>query len=579
MKHWRKTVIALLVAPGIPVLLSLLSREPGWHSMLLLPVPVILAAGAAAPAPEPESALSRLRRFRCLIAAAACYAFGVLLTLVLNFSVSELFRGELARVVSAFGLLLTFALFTGWSSGRSRKKQWGIAAGCIVSGMAGGIPFGVALASFPGMDPERSFSIGILVAAVVTGAAALWIPEAERPLRRAAAVWIIVTAAGAASWGAAWLVGTFRFEAVKNRILAEKEGDSRRANGAALYREASLLFEAWAGEHAELLRSLPATDEEGTRQLSAPELEPFFDAFDRAGKSEARWDRKKFIDDGAAEELASLGRMSSFCRSRAAAWSAAGRPELVLPELLRPLPLIRQLRSQNIIAFDLAGSQMEDQLMRAAVEFGPVGPAYAADYRKLLHALEDDSLRPSGELELLTLLFAETKGAFRTPGSTSLIRRFTSPASLNRTATLLDEFAALQPELEQASRLAVLPAEYRRDASSKDPVRGYLASTLLPYFLQREGREFCRIGIALKLYWSEHGKLPERLEDLIPAFLPSIPVSPMSGEPFEYRREKEGFLLNFGAADRRAALRGGRRYAETRNVRRNLSGDHKTIPQ
>lgn len=567
MKHWRKAVIALLVAPGMAaLLLQILPREPGWYSALLLFVPLVLAAGASALAPEPGTLPPRLCRFRSLTAAAACYALGILLTVALNFSVSELFRGELVRVVAAFGLLLVFALFAGRSAGKSRKERWIIAAGSVAFGMAGGVPFGVALASFPGMDPEQSFSIGILAAAVVTGTAALWIPEKKRPLRSAAALWIFTVAAGAAAWSAAWIAGTFRFEAVKNRILEEREETSGSANGAELYREASLLFDAWAGDHPELLRSLPAADEEGARQLTAPELEPFFDAFEQAGRSDARWDRKKFIKDGATGELAALGRMSWFCRSRAAAFSAAGRPELVLPELLRVLPLVRQLRSQNIITFDLAGSELEEQLMRAAVEFGPVGPAYAADYRKLLHALEDDSLRPSGELELMTLLFSETKREFRLPGAVPenpLLGLLVSPASLNRRATLLETFASLQPELEEASRLAVLPVEYRKNVPSKDPVRSYLASTLLPYFFQREGRELCRIGIALKLFWSERGALPEKVTELVPAVLPSIPVSPISGEPFEYRREKEGFLLTGGTADgARPALRGGTRYEE-----------------
>ncbi|UKI33344.1 MAG: hypothetical protein L6W00_07780 [Lentisphaeria bacterium] len=151
MKHWRKAVIALLIAPGTAALLQhVLPREPGWHSAWLLFIPVILAAGASALAPEPGTVLPRLYRFRCLTAAAACYALGILLTLALNFSASELFRGEVVRVVSAFGLLLTFALFAGWSSGRSRKERWSIAAGFTVSGMAGGISFGVALASLPG---------------------------------------------------------------------------------------------------------------------------------------------------------------------------------------------------------------------------------------------------------------------------------------------------------------------------------------------------------------------------------------------------------------------------------------------
>ena len=50
----------------------------------------------------------------------------------------------------------TFALFAGWSSGRSREERWSIAAGFTVSGMAGGISFGVALASLPGCCAENT---------------------------------------------------------------------------------------------------------------------------------------------------------------------------------------------------------------------------------------------------------------------------------------------------------------------------------------------------------------------------------------------------------------------------------------
>ena len=96
---------------------------------------------------------------------------------------------------------------------------------------------------------KGGIAIGILAAAVVTGTAALWIPEKKRPLCSAAALWIFTVAAGAAAWGAAWIAGTFRFEAVKDRILEEREETSGSANGAELYREASLLFDAWAGDH------------------------------------------------------------------------------------------------------------------------------------------------------------------------------------------------------------------------------------------------------------------------------------------------------------------------------------------
>ncbi len=47
-----------------------------------------------------------------------------------------------------------------------------------------------------------------------------------------------------------------------------------------------------------------------------------------------------------------------------------------------------------------------------------------------------------------------------------------------------------------------------------------------------------RTGLAVELYLRKHGKLPETLEELIPEFLPDIPVSPFTREPLRYEKGK-----------------------------------------
>ena len=52
-----------------------------------------------------------------------------------------------------------------------------------------------------------------------------------------------------------------------------------------------------------------------------------------------------------------------------------------------------------------------------------------------------------------------------------------------------------------------------------------------------------RAGLACRLYKSRNGGYPERLEDLVPALLPEVPIDPFTGKPLVYRREGEGFIV------------------------------------
>jgi hypothetical protein len=50
--------------------------------------------------------------------------------------------------------------------------------------------------------------------------------------------------------------------------------------------------------------------------------------------------------------------------------------------------------------------------------------------------------------------------------------------------------------------------------------------------------------LALRLYYEEHGRYPERLEELVPTYLDSVPIDPFSGQPLVYRVHDEKYHLS-----------------------------------
>jgi hypothetical protein len=51
------------------------------------------------------------------------------------------------------------------------------------------------------------------------------------------------------------------------------------------------------------------------------------------------------------------------------------------------------------------------------------------------------------------------------------------------------------------------------------------------------------IACALERYRLAHDQYPDELDDLVPDFADRVPVDVIGGQPFKYRREREGFLL------------------------------------
>jgi hypothetical protein len=53
----------------------------------------------------------------------------------------------------------------------------------------------------------------------------------------------------------------------------------------------------------------------------------------------------------------------------------------------------------------------------------------------------------------------------------------------------------------------------------------------------RAYRRVVLAALALRCYEAEHGRLPERLDELVPEYLPEVPLDPFDGEPLRYRAD------------------------------------------
>jgi len=57
-------------------------------------------------------------------------------------------------------------------------------------------------------------------------------------------------------------------------------------------------------------------------------------------------------------------------------------------------------------------------------------------------------------------------------------------------------------------------------------------------------------AIAVELYRRRHGDLPQRLEELVPDFLPQVPIDPFDGQPLRYVVRKEEYVVYSVGYDR-----------------------------
>jgi hypothetical protein len=56
-------------------------------------------------------------------------------------------------------------------------------------------------------------------------------------------------------------------------------------------------------------------------------------------------------------------------------------------------------------------------------------------------------------------------------------------------------------------------------------------------------KESARVAIALEQFRLDTGKLPERLEELVPKYMDKVPIDPFDGKPLRYKRLEKGYTI------------------------------------
>ena len=56
-------------------------------------------------------------------------------------------------------------------------------------------------------------------------------------------------------------------------------------------------------------------------------------------------------------------------------------------------------------------------------------------------------------------------------------------------------------------------------------------------------RQVARLGVAAEQYRFRHGKLPAKLDELAPEFIPAVPLDPFDGKPMKMKRTEHGLIV------------------------------------
>ena len=74
-------------------------------------------------------------------------------------------------------------------------------------------------------------------------------------------------------------------------------------------------------------------------------------------------------------------------------------------------------------------------------------------------------------------------------------------------------------------------------------MRGDDQKIVLSYHVNRGQLRCAAAAVAAERYRRARGHWPERLDDLVPAYLARVPVDPFEGRPLPYRRLPDGVVV------------------------------------
>lgn len=175
----------------------------------------------------------------------------------------------------------------------------------------------------------------------------------------------------------------------------------------------------------------------------------------------------------------------------------------------------------------------------------------------LADADHDDVLRNTFLFIRMELLQSRPANPWFIPSRARPLIVVNRPLRTHRLVTQLDAF-------ERMLAAASAPWPDRIDAIVNTDPRGltepffrtgtpetlaaFVSSVLRPLLTNRA----IRIAVAVERYRREHGEmLPETLQSLVPAYLPSVPIDPYTGQPMRFVKEEAGYVAYSVGSNRR----------------------------
>ncbi|HCG27866.1 MAG TPA: hypothetical protein DE060_17785 [Lentisphaeria bacterium] len=275
-------------------------------------------------------------------------------------------------------------------------------------------------------------------------------------------------------------------------------------------------------------------------KLQTPEYEKFFQTL----KSLEQYDNYQFIHSfGWDTELPHLNSIRSFMRritGRAAVAHYQKQSEKVIPYLKDGLPLEKSLRQEPCLISELVRIGIVSILVNAVVKLGPDSREYLPDYRMFLSWMQSLTFTHLEDSVLMSAYQLSRNISFNDPiGTTdsdtvirSLPKWIMQPLEIKGMVNHIQASMSLRKECMELIGKPQIPMP-RPVAMKHLGLEKSYHDIMLKF---RSAKDANETALALKIYRVEHGSYPKTTRELVPEILKNLPLDPLTGQPYVYRR-------------------------------------------
>lgn len=249
----------------------------------------------------------------------------------------------------------------------------------------------------------------------------------------------------------------------------------------------------------------------------------------------------------------SLNNVTGYARSctgRAALYYETGQPGKILPELMKMTRIDEDiLGDSEFLIVEIIRIACRNIWYQAMVKLGPNDKAYAAFYHEALEFMKSRKIHlPNEAGYYLNMLSSNDMQTSAVEKSGKYAAVLSMPSRMVLAARSVLNALAFQEMLASWEK-GNIPDDYEL---RKDDVASSLWRAAL---LSRASNIVGTTALALKLYRCEHGKYPDKLEELVPQYLDTVSACPYPGKPLTYESDGTDFSLSYEKKDGGAILK------------------------